>query len=171
VVALAAGEYHVMALQSDGTIVSWGNAPDEGEAASAAPEDAVAIAAGDAHSLALRRDGTVVAWGANNAGQCAVPPDLGGVTAIAAGGDRNLALVSLPPPSLAIALGATHSVVVSWPQPSPGWTLECATNLVSVGTNTWTLIPPPYQTNSGVISVNFTNTPPLGNQFFRLHKP
>ena len=35
----------------------------------------------------------------------------------------------------------------------------------------WTPVPPPYQTDSGVISANFTNTPPVGNQFFRLHKP
>jgi hypothetical protein len=73
-------------------------------------------------------------------------------------------------PCLSIARTATNSVVVSWPAPAEGWLLHATTKLVT-GDSTWTEIPPPYQTDSGVISVNFTNTPPVGNQFFRLRKP
>jgi hypothetical protein len=60
--------------------------------------------------------------------------------------------------------------VISWPAPAEGWLLEC-TNLLTGVAGPWTQVPPPYQTNSGVISVDFTNLPPVGNQFFRLHKP
>ncbi|MFD0279673.1 hypothetical protein ACFVHB_38075 [Kitasatospora sp. NPDC127111] len=71
----------------------------------------VAVAAGNVHSMALRADGTVVAWGDNSVNQlgdgtvaqhstpvttcgfgCFAPLD--GVTAIAAGGFHNLALLS-----------------------------------------------------------------------------
>ena len=31
--------------------------------------------------------------------------------------------------------------------------------------------PQPYQTNAGTISVTFTISPPVGNQFFLLHQP
>jgi alpha-tubulin suppressor-like RCC1 family protein len=74
----------------------------------------VAIAAGEEHSLALLSNGTIEAWGANSEGQlgdgtfagpqtCTYGPcstlrvpvsGLGGVVAIAAGGDHSLALLS-----------------------------------------------------------------------------
>ncbi len=60
-------------------------------------------------------------------------------------------------------------ILVSWPAPADGWLLE-RTNVLTGVAGPWTQVPPPYQTNNGVISANFTNTPPAGNQFFRLHK-
>ena len=72
-------------------------------------------------------------------------------------------------PSLSVANLGSH-VLLSWPMPADGWLLE-RTNILSGVAGPWTQVPPPYQTNSGVISVSFTNTPPVGNQFFRLHKP
>jgi hypothetical protein len=55
-----------------------------------------AIAAGVWHSLALRDDGTVVAWGCGieDRGQCSVPSNLAGVTAVDADYSHSLALKS-----------------------------------------------------------------------------
>ncbi len=107
-VGIAAGSYHSLALQADGTVVAWGAgtvntglSPDYGQ--SQVPWDlsnVVAVAAGGYHSLALKFDGTVVAWGAGavntglspDYGQSQVPWDLSNVVAIAAGGYHSLAL-------------------------------------------------------------------------------
>lgn len=70
-VAVAAGQYHSVALRADGTVEAWGagrlNAgtwPHYGQAmVPAGLSNVVAIAAGAWNSVALRRDGTVVAWG------------------------------------------------------------------------------------------------------------
>ncbi len=82
VIAIAAGQYHSLALCSDGTVAAWGNndygqlgdgtntSRDEPVAVNVAGtalegKTVVAIAAGESHSLALCSDGTVVAWGYN----------------------------------------------------------------------------------------------------------
>ena len=71
-------------------------------------------------------------------------------------------------PLLSVTNLGSH-VLVSWSAPADGWLLE-RTNVLTGMAGPWTPMSPPYQTNGGVISVNFTNTPPTGNQFFRLHK-
>lgn len=106
VTAIAAGEYHTVALKADGTVVAWG---DDGAGQTDVPEGlsgVIAIAAGYRHTVALKSDGTVVAWGENRFGETDVPGDLNGVIAIAAGGG---------------ATGGTHTValkgdgtVVAW---------------------------------------------------------
>jgi alpha-tubulin suppressor-like RCC1 family protein len=95
IVAVAAGDAHSLALDSDGYVWSWG-LNDEGQLGhghfdgdggedpfvrrpeevltdvGGDPEplsDIVAIAAGGSHSLALDREGRVWSWGANFAGQ------------------------------------------------------------------------------------------------------
>jgi uncharacterized repeat protein (TIGR01451 family) len=75
----------------------------------------------------------------------------------------------LLPPTLAIELTPTNTVVVSWPALAKGWRLHATTNLVTGG-SAWTEIPPPYQTN-GLTNTSFTEPAPLGNKFYRLHKP
>lgn len=63
VIALAAGDYHCLALRRDGTVVAWGT---NSVGQTNVPLDAtniVSIAAGSTHSLGLRRDGTVSLWG------------------------------------------------------------------------------------------------------------
>ncbi len=114
---LALGAAHVMALQADGSVWTWGHnyqgqlghspalqvqpapmrvlAPGSG---------AVAIAAGFQHSMVLKADGSVWAWGRNNGGQLGdgttddkpapvrVMAPGSGVVAIAAAGSHSLAL-------------------------------------------------------------------------------
>jgi hypothetical protein len=108
--AIAAGEWHSLALLGDGTVMAWGrndyrqlgtghNAPDR----HTIPVEVVglqgvkAIAAGCYHSMALLEDGTVRTWGHNGQGQLgngtnvdsfnpAMVSNLKGVKAIAAGG-------------------------------------------------------------------------------------
>ncbi len=122
VIAVAAGIYHSLALKSDGTLLAWGKnwAGQVGNGSKTdqhtpvtvmnAGSNIVAIAAGDAHSLALKSDGTLLAWGNNDSGQLgngttrnstspvtvvdATGAAIQNVTAIAAGGSHNLALLA-----------------------------------------------------------------------------
>lgn len=88
VVALAAGDEHMLALTTDGVVHTWGRSTygQRGDgsvgtdllvpgtvsatgASSLAGRTVVAVAAGSFFSLALASDGTVHAWGRNDAGQ------------------------------------------------------------------------------------------------------
>jgi hypothetical protein len=109
VVAIAAGNYHSLALRADGTVVGWGQS-DYGQAtgltnsiypyastglvrvAGQILSNVVAIAAGDYHSLALRGDGTVIGWGDNRHNQITIPSGVTNVIAIAGGGDHSVFL-------------------------------------------------------------------------------
>jgi len=85
VVSVAAGQYYIVALCSDGTVAAWGyngygqlgnntttnsNVPllvtQSGVLAGKA---VISVKAGTNHSLALCSDGTMAAWGQNNYGQ------------------------------------------------------------------------------------------------------
>jgi alpha-tubulin suppressor-like RCC1 family protein len=81
VVAIAAGQFHALALKGDGTVWGWGlNQAGElgGVATTNTPKQLtslggqtiVAIAAGDSFSLAVTAAGLTYAFGANDAGQC-----------------------------------------------------------------------------------------------------
>jgi hypothetical protein len=78
--AIAAGEFHSLALKQDGTVWAWGyNYYGQlGDGTTTDRRNAfqiqgltniTAIAVGDFHSLALKQDGTVLAWGYNQFGQ------------------------------------------------------------------------------------------------------
>ncbi|HMX29772.1 MAG TPA: RCC1 domain-containing protein, partial [Blastocatellia bacterium] len=58
--AIAAGDFHSLALKSDGTVVAWGNNVSGQTTIPGGLSNVTAIAAGDFHSLALKSDGTVV---------------------------------------------------------------------------------------------------------------
>lgn len=116
-IAIAAGDFHSLALNSDGTVWAWGR-NGEGELGDGsnvvsrlAPVQVsgltgvVAIAAGSNHSLALKSDGSVWGWGTNGSGQLGdgtmanrlTPVQVSGLTgveAIAAGFNYSLALLS-----------------------------------------------------------------------------
>lgn len=96
VVGVALGQYHYMALRSDGRVTGWQDYADYG--ANVVPNglsNVVAIAAGISHSLALRADGTVRAWqGQSRAALTNLPVGLSNVVAISAGSQSSLALKS-----------------------------------------------------------------------------
>ena len=98
----------MVAVKTDGSVVSWGSLDQT--TVPAGLSGVVAIAAGQFHTVALKTDGSVVAWGYNGEGQVtgtpatadpyyvtASPVTLGGqvlsgVTAIAAGHQHTVAL-------------------------------------------------------------------------------
>ncbi len=117
IVAIAAGEWHSLALRSDGTVWAWGD-NSHGQLGDGTIEDrstpvqvygltdVIAIACGYYHSLAVRADGTVWAWGYNEYGQlgngttidCKSPVQvvgLTGVIAVAGGFSHSMALTSV----------------------------------------------------------------------------
>ncbi|HEX8181559.1 MAG TPA: S8 family serine peptidase, partial [Pyrinomonadaceae bacterium] len=77
VVAVAAGDFHSVALKADGTVWTWGASYALGANTSTnavqpvqvAINNVTAISARDGHVLALKADGTLWAWGANDNGQ------------------------------------------------------------------------------------------------------
>lgn len=93
-VAIAAGNWHNLALRADGIVVAWG---DDNSGQCDVPANlsgVVALAAGGYHSLALKTNGTVVGWGADFDGQASPPADLSNVIEIAAGTWHSLALLA-----------------------------------------------------------------------------
>ena len=80
VTAIAGGDFHTVALKSDGTVWAWGY-NDEGQLGDgittgrttpvqvSSLSGVTAIAAGYRHTVALKSDGTVWAWGYNEYGQ------------------------------------------------------------------------------------------------------
>jgi hypothetical protein len=109
VTAIAAGDFHALALRNNGTVVGWG----DNHSGQASPPEGLqnvkAIAAGGFHSLALRKDGSVVAWGRNDFGQCKVPRQVTVALAVAAGRNHSLALLH-------------DGRVIAWGQNSTGQT-------------------------------------------------
>jgi uncharacterized delta-60 repeat protein len=90
--AIAAGNFHNLALTRHGQVAGWGEGRDGQTTPPASASNVVAIAAGGAHSLALRANGTVVGWGRNWDGQVSVPAAATNVVSIAGGWAHSVAL-------------------------------------------------------------------------------
>jgi alpha-tubulin suppressor-like RCC1 family protein len=116
--AVAAGDFHTLALKTDGSLWGWGdNTAGQVGDGSVVPNtrsvpvrigiatDWLAIAAGGSHSAALKTDHTLWAWGANNAGQ------LGNGTNIAAVAPLQIVLPSpfVNTDWVAVAAGRSHT--------------------------------------------------------------
>ncbi len=93
VIAIAAGQFHSLALRADGRVTGWGADWAGQLTPPGAIAPASAIAAGGHHSLALLADGTIAAWGRNDEGQCTGAAGLTDVAAVAAGSYHSLALL------------------------------------------------------------------------------
>jgi hypothetical protein len=61
-------------------------------------------------------------------------------------------------------------ITLYWTAPDDAWLLE-RTNTLPNPSLSWPVVPQPHLTNGSTISVTLTNNPPVGNHFFRLHKP
>jgi len=160
--AIAAGDYHALALKPDGSVVGWGlNSYGQTTITDSATNGVVAIAAGNLHSLALKADGSVVGWGNNDFGQTTIPASAtNGVVAIAADGgfDSGFSLalradgtvvgwgdnswgqangVLAGSNVVAIAAGGTHSLALKADGTGVGWGGNSwgQTNGASAGSN------------------------------------
>jgi alpha-tubulin suppressor-like RCC1 family protein len=92
--AIGAGNGHSLAVQTNGTVLAWGNNFDGQCNVPTNLTGAAAVAGNDIISLALLTNGTVVAWATPYNGLTNVPRSLSNVIAIAAQGNHNLALRS-----------------------------------------------------------------------------
>jgi hypothetical protein len=161
IIAIAAGDYHSLALKADGTVVAWGN---NGFGQSTVPSGlsgVIAIAGGRGHSLALRSDGTVVAWGADGY----VPSGLSGVIAIAAGGDLSLALVANAVP-LALSNSRWQNGVFTVSVPSQNGKTYGLQYKSALAESTWTLLPTTAGTGN-ILTLTDTSAS-SGQRFYRV---
>ena len=110
--AVAAGYWHTIALQLDGTLWAWGynnngqlGTGDNTDRCSpvqiGSDTDWVAVAAGDWHTVALKSDGTLWAWGWNGAYQLGTGDNTDRYSPVQIGSDTNWA---------AVAAGQYHTV-------------------------------------------------------------
>jgi alpha-tubulin suppressor-like RCC1 family protein len=162
VLAISAGSYHVLALQSNGDVWAWGrniegqlgqgNFTNQPTPVSVTTNGsgATALAAGDGHSLIIRQNGTVWATGLNGVGQLG----LGNTTS-------RSSFTQIPGlNATAIACGENHSLAVLQSGSCLGWgsnLLGCVGN----GTQLKQTAPTPIiglcPTDSAVHDSVFTN--------------
>lgn len=137
---IAAGHFHGLLLEVDGSVLGWGNNRFGQATAPSGLIPARVLAAGGYHSLALLTNGLVVAWGANWDEQCDVPESEIPVVEIAAGWAHSLAIradgsvvawgnndygqCSVPPlpgRAIRVAAGYFHSLVLLSDGRVVGW--------------------------------------------------
>jgi alpha-tubulin suppressor-like RCC1 family protein len=162
VTAIAAGEWHALALKADGTVVAWGDDRYGQTSVPAGLSNVVAIAAGVEHSLALTADGHMVSWG-SYFGQAYIvglggywpvtnpPASLSNVIAIAAGSEHDLAVKG-------------DGTVVAWGLPGTSVVPAGLSNVIAVACGA--AVPAHFgsigfnlalRTDGSVVSWNYTN--------------
>lgn len=123
VTKIAAGQYHALALCTDGTLVSWGynQRGQLGNGSTADSKSPVAIhsfgalsgrivkaiGAGTSHSLALCADGTLAAWGYNSQSQLGVAGITQSTTPVAVPPTPNATVRTIH----SLTVGAHHSLL------------------------------------------------------------
>ena len=129
VVAIAAGGSFTLALESNGTVLSWGHdtSGELGDGNSGpghdrdtpgqvsglgAGSDVTAIAAGTAFGMALKSDGTVLAWGDNHSGELGIGSTTDAHTPVPVSGLTNVVAISAGD-AFALAL-QSDGTVLSW---------------------------------------------------------
>jgi len=128
--AIAMGGYHAIGLQTNGSIIAWGD-NSAGQCDVPAPNaDFNEIAAGPWHSLGLKANGSIVAWGDNYFGQCDVPEPNTGFIAIAAGRNHSLGLKN---DGSIVAWGNNYSGQCDVPYPNAGFKAVTAYAYTSLG--------------------------------------
>ena len=90
VAAVAAGDFHSIALLDDGQVVEWGKSVGTKPTLTGVTE----IAAGGSHNLVRQSNGRVLAWGDNGSGQATAPTDIVTAVKVAAGARHSLALLA-----------------------------------------------------------------------------
>ncbi len=91
-IAIAAGAWHSLAVQSSGPVIGWGNDADGQCDPPAGLGPVINLAGGGYHTIALKANHAVQCWGNNDDGQTNLPPQLGQVVAVAAGTWHSMAL-------------------------------------------------------------------------------
>jgi len=96
VVSLATGDYHVVAMLADRSVVTWGY---NSFAQTNTPPDAyptMAVGGAEINSFSVRTDGTLMIWGRQffSGGRTNIPPEATNIVAVSAGagGDHGLVL-------------------------------------------------------------------------------
>ncbi|KAF0220575.1 MAG: regulator of chromosome condensation [Geobacteraceae bacterium] len=106
--SVSAGDYHTVAMKTDGTLWAWGDSADgtlgTGETYSGiivptptqigAETNWVAAATGNDHTMAVKADGTLWGWGSNQVGQLGDETNLEGRAPIKIGADTDWAAVT-----------------------------------------------------------------------------
>jgi hypothetical protein len=114
VIAVSAGEAHVLAIAADNTLLTWGNNAagqlGQGNLTSlnlptqlGTDANWFAVSAGGSHSLAIKFDRTLWAWGANNDGQLGDGSTTGSLVPIQVGTNTTW---------VAVAAGRSHSLAI-----------------------------------------------------------
>ena len=170
VTAVSAGQYHNLALCSDGTVAAWGN-NTAGELGNdrvtgslfpvpvnrsgvLAAKTVVAVAAGAYHSLALCSDGTVVSWGDNTHGQLGINNTTNSLVPVPVNTTSGVSALSGKTVT-AIAAGADHSMALC----SDGAIVAWGRNFEGqLGDNTTTQRPVPVFVNTTGMSALSTRT-------------
>jgi alpha-tubulin suppressor-like RCC1 family protein len=106
--ALAAGDYHNLALLPDGTLFGWGRPLFITPTVPAGLSGVTAITCGIGYSGALKQDGTAVMWGNPPSGKTILPSNLGLLGGLTAGGSHALAMVS-PMPDASVTYGINRA--------------------------------------------------------------
>src|SRR5947207_6851995 len=150
VASVAAGGYHSLALEDDGTVVAWGNNSYGQTNVPAGLSNVVEIVADGYHSLALRRDGTAIAWGYNGSGALRIPVGVVNIVALGAGLDYSLAIMNDGTPfilrqspdrtiysgtTVSFSVAAVGASVLNYQWQFNGRDIDGATNAVLVVTN------------------------------------